>query len=171
MRKGAITYRKKICPGCGKEFSICFKDQNRKYCTRGCSKSKSNNPQWKGDKVGYKSLHEWVSGQLGRPDRCSKCGKVGAVDLANISNKYKRDLSDWEWLCRKCHMQQDGRLDIFLSTSNKNNKLPDRFCKHCHKQFHPKNKTGSFCSLSCSTTFNNLAGKLGAQVRKRKTSL
>lgn len=30
--------------------------------------------------------------------------------MANISGKYKTDLSDWEYLCRRCHMKKDGRL-------------------------------------------------------------
>ncbi len=33
------------------------------------------------------------------------------LDLSNKSGKYKRDLIDWEWLCRRCHMIKDGRLD------------------------------------------------------------
>jgi len=32
-------------------------------------------------------------------------------DVANISGKYKRDIKDFEWLCRLCHMTKDGRLE------------------------------------------------------------
>ncbi len=68
------------------------------------------NPQWKGDSVGYHALHEWVKGRLSPPDKCQMCHKVPPLDLSNISGEYKRDLTDWHWLCRRCHMLLDGRL-------------------------------------------------------------
>lgn len=69
------------------------------------------NGQWKGDNVGYDGLHCWVRRRLPQPDRCEKCGeKKEKLDLANISQKYLRRLDDWEWLCRKCHMDGDGRM-------------------------------------------------------------
>lgn len=70
----------------------------------------SKNGQWKGNKVGYYALHEYVKYHLPKPDLCNLCKKVKKLDLANISQEYKRDLSDWEWLCRICHMMKDGRM-------------------------------------------------------------
>lgn len=35
------------------------------------------------------------------------------LDVANISGKYQRDINDFEWLCRKCHMKKDGRINNF----------------------------------------------------------
>lgn len=69
------------------------------------------NPMWKGDKVKLIALHEWIGNRLPKPKFCQDCNKVPPYDLANISQEYKRDLSDWEWLCRKCHMLKDGRLE------------------------------------------------------------
>lgn len=69
-----------------------------------------NNPMWKGDEVGYGALHDYVKSKLVKPSRCENCLKNKPLDLANISQLYKRDLTDWVWLCRSCHMQQDGRL-------------------------------------------------------------
>ncbi len=68
-----------------------------------------NSTKWKGDDVGYGALHSWVKRRLQPPDKCPTCDRAVPLDLANISQEYKRDLDDWEWLCRKCHMQQDGR--------------------------------------------------------------
>lgn len=79
------------------------------------------NPHWKGDRVGYGALHTWVERSLGKPQKCEnpKCkyprlgdkGKLlkapKAYDWANISGKYRRDLSDWIRLCRSCHMIMD----------------------------------------------------------------
>lgn len=63
----------------------------------------------RGDNVGYCALHEWVRKRLSQ-NPCESCGST-SYDLANISQEYKRDLTDWEWLCRKCHMLKDGRMD------------------------------------------------------------
>lgn len=68
-----------------------------------------NNWMWKGEKVGYTSLHSWVKRRLNKPKECQDCGEEKRLDLANISQEYKRDITDWEWLCRKCHMTKDGR--------------------------------------------------------------
>lgn len=66
---------------------------------------------WKGDAVGYTALHLWVQRRKPKPKTCECCGKrKQLLDLANISQLYKRDLTDWEYLCRKCHMTKDGRL-------------------------------------------------------------
>lgn len=71
----------------------------------------SKNGMWKGNKVGYNALHAWVKRNLIKPQTCRDCNQPKSLDLANISGEYKRDLSDWEWLCRKCHMIKDGRLN------------------------------------------------------------
>lgn len=68
------------------------------------------NPQWKGDNVGLNALHEWVRSRLPKPDKCQKCFEGPAYDLANITGRYTRDLSNWKYLCRHCHMWFDGRL-------------------------------------------------------------
>lgn len=72
------------------------------------------NGMWKGDEVGYTALHGWVKRWLRKPERCKDCNQVKKLDLANISGKYSRDLDDWEYLCRKCHMAKDGRLNKFM---------------------------------------------------------
>lgn len=63
---------------------------------------------WKGDNVGYSALHKWISVRLAKPLGCNHCGKIRPLDLANKSHKYKRQLSDWLWLCRKCHGKYDS---------------------------------------------------------------
>lgn len=75
------------------------------------SRLAEKNPMWKGEDVGYDGVHHWVKYRLHKPDFCEKCKERPAIDLANKSGKYKRDLNDWEWLCRKCHMEDDGRIN------------------------------------------------------------
>ena len=70
------------------------------------------NNGWKGTRVKYSGLHLWVQKELGRADHCDgeKCSGVSErYEWANISGEYKRDVNDFEWLCRKCHMKKDGR--------------------------------------------------------------
>lgn len=85
------------------------------------------NPQWKGDSVGYKALHNWVKRNLVKPQTCHDCNQPKPLDLANISQEYKRDISDWEWLCRSCHMKKDGRLAA-LQLSRRNHKRKEKAC-------------------------------------------
>jgi len=64
---------------------------------------------WRGDKVGKGGIHNWVQRHRGKPRVCEKCRTTEAkqYDWANISQEYKRDLSDWIRLCRSCHAKYD----------------------------------------------------------------
>jgi hypothetical protein len=74
---------------------------------KGKNKGKDN-PSWKGDNVGYIPLHSWVYRELGKPVKCEHCGAVVGLVWANKSMTYKRDLTDWIPLCKKCHAKYDG---------------------------------------------------------------
>lgn len=83
--------------------SFIFKENlNRKI-------SNENNSQWKGDNVGYTALHSWIARRLPKPELCH-CQERPPIDLTN-KGVYNRDLNNWEWLCRKCHMESDGRMN------------------------------------------------------------
>lgn len=79
------------------------------------SKLGNKNPLWKGDKVSIIALHQWVNNHLPKPDLCQMCGNNLIYDLANVTGIYNRDFNNWKYLCRRCHMKSDGRLDKFLS--------------------------------------------------------
>jgi hypothetical protein len=68
------------------------------------------NNRWKGDQVGLQALHIWVKARLPKPELCEECHEKPPEDLAN-KGEYNRDLINWEWLCRRCHMIKDGRLE------------------------------------------------------------
>lgn len=75
--------------------------------------SDEKNPSWKGDSVGYRGLHLWVTKHLGKPNKCSHCGILGEghkMHWANKSGDYLRELSDWIRLCVKCHGKHDKML-------------------------------------------------------------
>jgi hypothetical protein len=85
---------------------------------------------WKGDKVGLNALHGWVRRHKPKPDLCEYCKKVPPYDLANISQEYKRDINDFEWICRKCRMNKDKRIKILESYRQL---VPKGESHWCHK--------------------------------------
>jgi hypothetical protein len=69
-----------------------------------------NHYAWKGDKVSYGTLHDWVSSRLLQPKKCSCCKTTDPkkrYQWSNISGKYQRKLGDWERLCVSCHRKKD----------------------------------------------------------------
>lgn len=66
--------------------------------------------KWRGDLVGKRALHRWVAKRLIKPTFCVLCNENPPKDLANKTGIYNRDLINWYWLCRKCHMGTDGRF-------------------------------------------------------------
>ena len=75
------------------------------------SKLDERNPNWSDNKYGYAAVHDWVRRRKDKPTICAFCSKkTKYLDLANISQKYLRNINDFEWLCRSCHMKKDGRL-------------------------------------------------------------
>src|SRR5579859_34617 len=75
------------------------------------SKTGNKNPMWVGDNVKIRGVHEWVRRHKPKPELCENCKNNPPRDLANISQKYYRDVNDFEWLCRQCHMNKDGRIN------------------------------------------------------------
>lgn len=73
------------------------------------------NPNWVGTDITYKGLHTWIRRNKLRPELCECCKEVPPYDLANISGEYRRDIKDFEWLCRRCHMNKDGRNVLVLN--------------------------------------------------------
>lgn len=67
----------------------------------------SDNPAWKGNAATYSSIHQWVNSKLEKPKMCSCCRKSKRLFLSNISYEYRRDLTDWEYLCQSCHIKKD----------------------------------------------------------------
>ena len=97
-----------ICLDCGKGIQAANK--RCRECFKESIKGKKN-INWKGSNVSYISLHQWVRTNKPIPLCCEKCGKKKSLDAANISGEYKRDLRDWCYLCRSCHMKDDGRIN------------------------------------------------------------
>ena len=95
------------------------------------------NSMWRGDNVKIPALHSWARRRLPKPQLSENCKERKPHDLANKSGQYKRDLSDWEWLCRKCHMESDGRM----GNLHRNPKIstPESI-KAYHREWHLKHR-------------------------------
>jgi hypothetical protein len=109
---------------------------------------KEKNGQWKGNNVSKNPLHQWIKRYKPKILLCECCNTNKSYDLANISQEYKRELNDWEWLCRKCHMTKDKRLLALAKVSN-SRKLKNIYCLICGKNFHPKLSITKYCSKVC----------------------
>ena len=80
------------------------------------------NHNWKGNKVTLEGLHDYIKYHKPKSELCECCKQRPPRDLANISGKYKRDTNDYEWLCRRCHMRKDGRINNLKQFKDEKNK-------------------------------------------------
>lgn len=117
-----------VCTICGITFKAFQSSLNKgwaKTCSRKCFHIRYGLLK-KGKFSGktYRSLHLWVESKLGKPNLCKFCGKTeGKIEWSNISGKYKKDITDWQRLCTKCHRQFDfkdkpEKIKIMLQKQN-----------------------------------------------------
>ena len=113
-------YKGDKCHTCGKPITTRNKSGYCRACRGGFHTQEfrkrlsqermgEGNPAWKGDNVKYGALHEWVNKRKEKPELCEFCNKNKAYDLAN-RGVYDRNLDNWWYLCRRCHMLMDGRM-------------------------------------------------------------
>lgn len=115
--RGGVTGQQHHCKQCGLpiHYLTYLKTGLCVRCGKKGINASKENGMWKGDKVGYGALHIWISDRKPKPKTCPKCRKITTkLELANISQKYKRDIQDFEWLCRRCHMLKDGRMNKLI---------------------------------------------------------
>lgn len=69
-------------------------------------------PNWKGG-TSYWSLHKWIAKEKGKANKCefdpSHTSKQ--FEWSNKSQKYLRDLSDWQQLCHSCYRKYDNKMN------------------------------------------------------------
>lgn len=121
MEKDSKNRQRRTCSSkCSRGIVLKNCDRKQRSLKISISRIGDKNPMWKGDKVGYHALHDWIKSRLPIPNKCQICFKKSKLDLSNKSDLYKRNLNDWEYLCRRCHMKKDGRLDKFINYSKLN---------------------------------------------------
>lgn len=110
------------CSDCGKELAQRYSYRNTFRCKPCWYKfiHGDNHPGWKGENIGYAGIHSWIKKRIPKPDKCDHCGKLGkyvfyktgqkawTIQYANKSGDYLRDISDWIFLCSRCHGAYDS---------------------------------------------------------------
>ncbi len=130
-----LPSKKKVykCENCSKDFiRYNIKTRPQLFCSRKCflhsdhhkkiQRKKmidrewkgENNPSWKGNKVSYKGLHNWIKLRLGtaknyKCDFCNGKSESKTMNWSNLDGKYTRNLKKWKPLCKKCHSQYDQK--------------------------------------------------------------
>lgn len=97
-RKLSVTHCKKISINAKKRLAI-----------------PQNNPNWKGDDVGYQGIHIWLRKNYGYPKMCELCQTPGERVKRQWSLswalkkgcQYKRRRENFLPLCDKCHRKYD----------------------------------------------------------------
>ncbi len=79
----------------------CLQDETRRAL------SGEKHPNWRGNKVKYRTLHTRMYPLVHTDGVCEICLKKKKLDLANKSGKYLHKITDWTWLCRRCHRRID----------------------------------------------------------------
>lgn len=101
----------------GKHWKLSEITKKKMALSKMCEK----NPQWMGDNyTSLPTVHVWIRRRKPKPEFCECCKVKRPYDLANIRGTYKRDINDYEWLCRKCHMVKDGRIHNLKKGKNIN---------------------------------------------------
>ena len=108
--------------------------------------------------ISYAYLHELLRIRLMQkiPLTCINCGSTNNVELANLNDHvYSMDISDYTFLCRKCHIEFDGRLNnlkqgeetILRNSLSRNPDMTERECMRCHtvKPLSEISSNGSYC--------------------------
>jgi len=94
----------------GKRFS---KEHKENLSINHADFNDDKSPNWKGDSVGFHTIHQWVSKHKGKPNKCDVCGRetLKYYDWANKDHKYRRVLDDYIRMCRSCHRKHDMKFN------------------------------------------------------------
>lgn len=106
----------RVCTECGKDFMAVANEVRRgsaKTCSRACYYKrvpKLMEARNANRKMSYGGVHQWIKRRAGKPGYCEFCKTTDRdtqYDWSNISGEYRRDVTDWQRLCRKCHISYD----------------------------------------------------------------
>lgn len=79
-----------------------------------CKNINERNGNWKGDRVGKTAIHDWLKKHYGNANHCVNPNcfkKPKRYDWAkkDHNTEYRRDVKDYQQLCRGCHQQYDKK--------------------------------------------------------------
>jgi len=102
------------------ECKDCKNKKNRKYERKDQEKRREYLANWKKEamknsplNISYTTIHKYMREHNKPPNQCQLCNKTRKVELANISGIYTRDMKDYMWLCKQCHVGVDSnQIDL-----------------------------------------------------------
>jgi hypothetical protein len=139
-----LLYRAGLdCPDIAKLFGVRPSSVNKFIRNRGvvCRKGhwEHRNPQWRPEGADYVTLgHARARSRFKVLELCEQCHSSKARDRHHKDgNTFNNDRANVTFLCRRCHMLIDGRMDKLLALPKTASK-PPRPCLIClrpHKIF------------------------------------
>ena len=73
-----------------------------------------NHGSWKGDEVQDETKRKRARSWFATPPECQKCGEKKKIERYHKdSNPGNNSIENIAFLCRRCHMDADGRLELF----------------------------------------------------------
>jgi hypothetical protein len=99
---------------------------------------KEQHSQWRGEhataETKRKRARRWFK-DLGT---CERCHEKPATDRHHADgNTGNNDRANVRFLCRRCHMVEDGRLDAFVAGNKQRQPQPAKPCAECGKPYKP----------------------------------
>lgn len=103
------------CKECGTVFLVTASRalKGRAFCGLSCAASGSNNARWKGDQAGAQAGRLRAEKMYRKIGPCVRCGSERSERHHKDGNTLNNDPSNIEIVCRRCHMEEDGRLSQF----------------------------------------------------------
>lgn len=66
------------------------------------------NPKGTSKSQSYNAIHWWVNQNKEKTHICENCGKYNKhTEMANKDHLYKKNINDYQELCKKCHTKYD----------------------------------------------------------------
>lgn len=110
------------CARCGQHRNVYLRpnDLPPRFCGRPCSKLGALNPNWKGNRASRHTGNGRAIQLFVLPATCQRCGALKRLDRHHVDgNTLNNDAANVWFLCRRCHMTVDGRLEAFRETARR----------------------------------------------------
>lgn len=63
----------------------------------------------KHDSNEYNKIHNWIRERKQKPEFCEDCKIVKPKELHCVNHNYIRDIDEFVWLCKSCHIKRMNR--------------------------------------------------------------
>lgn len=109
---------------------------------------------FKGNKAKFVAKHMWLRKYYPPPKKCNRCGKeTDKLELSsNNGHIYTRNIKDYEYICRSCHITKDELFKNFIrkGESNSSAKLKEKDVLKIRKLY----KIGNYTQQQLANIFN-----------------